>query len=75
MELCSGNVPNAMQSMVNNKDIYRSPVNGHIYSFSGFGGYMNCSDCDDFTSVNEYDRQEDGLVVWFCSKCEAKHHL
>jgi len=75
MGLCSGNVPNAMQSMVNNKDIYRSPVNGHIYSFSGFGGYMNCTDCDDFTSVNEYDRQEDGLVVWFCSKCEAKHHL
>jgi hypothetical protein len=75
MGLCSGNVPNAMQSMVNNKDIYRSPVNGYIYSFSGFGGYMNCTDCDDFTSVNEYDRQEDGLVVWFCSKCEAKHHL
>jgi hypothetical protein len=62
-------------TMINGKDIYRSPVNGHIYSFSGFGGYMNCTDCDDFTSVNEYDRQEDGLVVWFCSRCEAKHHL
>jgi hypothetical protein len=62
-------------TMINGKDIYRSPVNGHIYSFSGFGGFMNCSDCDVDGMVNEYDRQEDGLVVWFCSKCEAKHHL
>jgi hypothetical protein len=23
----------------------------HIYSFSGFGGFMNCSDCDDDTMV------------------------
>jgi ribosomal protein L24E len=24
--------------------------------------------------VNEYDR-EDGLVVWFCKKCEDRLHL
>jgi hypothetical protein len=24
--------------------------------------------------VNEYDR-DDGLVVWFCKKCEDKLHL
>ena len=64
----------AVLSMVNNKDIYKSPVNGFIYSFSGFGGFMNCSDCDDDGMVNEYDR-EDGLVVWFCKPCEDKHHL
>ena len=58
----------------NSKDIFRSPVSGFIYSFSGFGGFMNCSDCDDDGMVNEYDR-EDGLVVWFCKPCEDKHHL
>jgi hypothetical protein len=46
----------------------------HIYSFSGFGGFMNCSDCDDDTMVNEYDR-DDGLVVWFCKPCEDRLHL
>ena len=61
--------------MVNSKDIYRSPVNGYIYSFSGYGGVMNCSDCDAFAQVNEYDRIDDGLVVWFCQRCENKHHL
>jgi len=61
--------------MVNGKDIYRSPVNGDIYSFSGYGGVMNCTDCDDFTQVNEYDRQEHGSVVWLCNSCENKHHL
>jgi hypothetical protein len=24
--------------------------------------------------VNEYDR-DDGLVVWFCTKCEDRLHL
>ena len=60
--------------MVNNKDIYKSPVDGRIYNFSGYGGVMNCTDCDAFTQVNEYDR-EDGLVVWLCGSCENKHHL
>jgi hypothetical protein len=55
------------------KEIFRSP-DGFIYSFSGFGGFMNCSKCDDDTMVNEYDR-EDGLVVWFCEKCEKRLHL
>jgi hypothetical protein len=70
-----GNARNVTLSMVNGKDIYRSPINGDIYSFSGYGGVMNCTDCDDFTQVNEYDRQEDGSVVWLCSSCENKHHL
>ena len=60
-------------AMINPKDIYRA-TDGKIYSFSGFGGFMNCSDCDDDTMVNEYDR-EDGLVVWFCKKCEDRLHL
>jgi hypothetical protein len=60
-------------AMINPKDIYRA-TDGRIYSFSGFGGFMNCSDCDDDTMVNEYDR-EDGLVVWFCKKCEDRLHL
>jgi hypothetical protein len=55
------------------KKIYTSP-DGNIYSFSGYGGVENCSDCDDFTQVNEYDR-EDGLVVFFCKKCEDRLHL
>lgn len=44
------------------------------YSFSGFGGFNNCSICDDDTMVNEYDR-DDGLVVWLCKKCEDRLHL
>jgi hypothetical protein len=55
------------------KKIYTSP-DGNIYSFSGYGGVENCSDCDDFTQVNEYDR-DDGLVVFFCNKCEDRLHL
>ena len=55
------------------KKIYTSP-DGNIYSFSGYGGVENCSDCDDFTQVNEYDR-DDGLVCWFCNRCEDRLHL
>jgi hypothetical protein len=25
--------------------------------------------------VNEYDRQDDGAVVWFCKPCEDRLHL
>jgi hypothetical protein len=25
--------------------------------------------------VNEYDRQDDGAVVWFCKLCEDRLHL
>lgn len=46
----------------------------HRYSFSGYGGVMNCSICDDDTQTNEYDR-DDGLVVWLCGKCEDKERL
>ena len=53
---------------INPKDIYKA-ADGKIYSFSGFGGVMNCTSCDNDTMVNEYDR-EDGLVVWFCKRCE-----
>ena len=55
------------------KKIYTSP-DGKIYSFSGYGGVENCSDCDNFTQVNEYDR-DDGLVCWFCKRCEDRLHL
>lgn len=55
------------------KEIFRSP-DGFIYSFSGYGGVSNCSKCDAFDQVDEYDR-EDGLVVFFCKKCEKKLHL
>jgi hypothetical protein len=60
-------------AMINPKDIYKA-TDGKIYSFSGYGGVENCSQCDDFTQVNEYDR-EDGLVVHFCKKCEDRLHL
>jgi hypothetical protein len=55
------------------RKIYTSP-DGKIYSFSGYGGVENCSDCDDFTQVNEYDR-DDSLVVFFCERCENRLHL
>jgi hypothetical protein len=60
--------------MINPKDIHRA-TDGKIYSFSGYGGVENCSDCDDFTQVNEYDRQDDGLVVFLCKRCEDRLHL
>jgi hypothetical protein len=59
---------------INPKDIHIA-TDGKIYSFSGFGGVMNCSDCDNDTMVNEYDRQHDGAVVWFCKRCEDRLHL
>jgi hypothetical protein len=62
-----------IMSNFNLKKIYTSP-DGNIYSFSGYGGVENCSDCDDFTQVNEYDR-DDGLVCWFCKRCEDRLHL
>ena len=46
----------------------------HVYSFDAFGGFMNCSECDQDTAVNKYDR-DDGLKVWFCKKCEDRLHL
>jgi hypothetical protein len=58
---------------INGKDIYTAP-DGHIYSFSGFGGLMNCTRCDNDTMVNEYNN-EDGAVVWFCKPCEDLLHL
>ena len=58
---------------INPKDIYKA-TDGKIYSFSGFGGFMNCTSCDNDTMVNEYDR-EDGLVVWFCKRCEDRLKL
>lgn len=42
---------------------------GFAYNFSGYGGVTNCNKCGGFTQVNEYDRS-DGLVVWFCKRCE-----
>jgi hypothetical protein len=56
-------------------EIYRSPIDRHVYSFSGYAGVENCSDCDAFTQVNEYDRIHDGAVLFFCNRCENKHHL
>jgi len=73
MALSHGNVLNVRQSMAEFEVNYRSP-DGHIYSFSGYGGVSNCSDCDAFSQVNEYDRH-DGLVVFFCNNCENKKHL
>ena len=60
--------------MINPKDIHIAS-DGRIYSFSGFGGVMNCSICDNDTMDNEYDRQDDGAVMWFCERCEDKLHL
>jgi hypothetical protein len=59
---------------INGKDIHVA-TDGKIYSFSGFGGFMNCSKCDNDTAVNEYDRQDDGAVMWFCKPCEDRLHL
>ena len=67
-----GNVESVMPSM--DKDIYRSPIDGYIYNFSGYAGITNCSDCDAFTQVNEYDR-EDRHIFLLCKNCENKHHL
>lgn len=58
----------ATSMTINGKDIDVAP-DGHIYSFSGFGGFMNCTRCDNDTMVNEYNN-EDGAVVWFCKPCE-----
>ena len=54
-------------------NIHISP-DGHTYSFSGYGGVTNCSECDADEQANEYDR-EDGLVMFFCKNCENKKHL
>ena len=59
---------------INPRDIHIA-TDGKIYSFSGFGGFMNCSICDNDTAVNEYDRQDDGAVMWFCKPCEDRLHL
>ena len=56
-------------------EIYRSPIDRQVYSFSGYGGVENCSDCDAFVQVNEYNRLHDGAVMFFCKNCENKHHL
>jgi hypothetical protein len=58
---------------INPKDKWVSP-DGHIYSFSGYGGVQNCTKCDDFTQTNEYDRR-DGAVVWFCNSCADRLQL
>lgn len=42
--------------------------NKYEYKFVGFGGVDNCSKCDDFTHVDEYDRS-DGAVTMFCRSC------
>lgn len=46
----------------------------YTYSFSGYGGYDNCSLCDTETQVNEYDRN-DGKVTFLCRRCEQAHKL
>jgi NAD-dependent SIR2 family protein deacetylase len=46
----------------------------HIYNFSGYAGQSNCSNCDNDTQVNEYDR-DDGLIVELCKKCEDRLEL
>ena len=38
------------------------------YEYAGFGGVTNCDECDDFTHIDEYNRN-DGLVCFFCEKC------
>ena len=58
---------------INKKDIFTA-TDGNTYSFSGYGGVSNCSRCDAYDQVNEYDRQ-DGLVVFMCQKCENKLHI
>ena len=47
---------------INPKDIHIA-TDGKVYSFSGFGGFMNCSICDNDTAVNEYDRQDRDIAV------------
>jgi len=58
---------------INRKDLWQSP-DGHVYSFSGFGGFMNCTACDRDSMVDEYNR-EDGAVVFLCKSCENKLQL
>ena len=63
----------AASMSINKKDIFTA-TDGNTYSFSGFGGVSNCSRCDAYDQVNEYDRQ-DGLVVFMCNKCENRLHI
>ena len=67
-----GQVVGAIMS-INKKDIFTA-TDGNTYSFSGYGGVSNCSRCDAYDQVNEYDRQ-DGLVVFMCQKCEKRLHI
>ena len=58
---------------INKKDIFTA-TDGNTYSLSGYGGVSNCSRCDAYDQVNEYDRQ-DGLVVFMCQKCENRLNI
>jgi len=41
------------------------------FTFVDYGGIDNCSQCDQFQEINEYNR-DDGLLVAFCKSCEDK---
>jgi hypothetical protein len=62
-----------MAMTTNGKDKWVG-LSTHQYSFSGYGGVQNCTECDDFTQTNEYDRR-DGAVVWFCNPCSDRMKL
>lgn len=42
------------------------------YSFNGFGGYDNCTLCDEEGHVNDYTRLADGKAVMLCKVCEKR---
>jgi hypothetical protein len=64
---------NAIRSMVK-YFITKAHYPNARFDFGGYGGVNNCSRCDAFTHTNEYTA-DDGLVVWFCTKCEDKLEL
>lgn len=49
-------------------------LNRYSYEFMEFAGVDNCTDCDNFTQVSEYERS-DGRIVVFCKRCEDKYEL
>jgi len=46
---------------------YVNPVEDYV--FAGYAGIDNCDYCDNFATVNEWNRP-DGSVVFVCTRCE-----
>lgn len=45
----------------------------HLYVLQKIGSQTNCSNCDDFTATNSYERDDD-LIVDLCNRCQSLLH-